>query len=114
MVSAFEAQHPNVKIEPVLVPRADNWTKFGTSAKAGQAPCVVSVPIPTAAYNGYLMPVDEMWDAEPAEYRAVWPESSLGALRYEGELYGLPFYRSEEHKSELQSLMRISYAVFCI
>src|SRR3546814_3163488 len=26
----------------------------------------------------------------------------------------LPFYRSEEHTSELQSLMRISYAVFCL
>src|SRR3546814_5074749 len=25
-----------------------------------------------------------------------------------------PFYRSEEHTSELQSLMRISYAVFCL
>src|SRR3546814_1546098 len=27
--------------------------------------------------------------------------------------YG-PIYRSEEHTSELQSLMRISYAVFCL
>src|SRR3546814_4015184 len=26
----------------------------------------------------------------------------------------LPFFRSEEHTSELQSLMRISYAVFCL
>src|SRR3546814_1525514 len=26
----------------------------------------------------------------------------------------LRFYRSEEHTSELQSLMRISYAVFCL
>src|SRR3546814_7953981 len=25
-----------------------------------------------------------------------------------------PYYRSEEHTSELQSLMRISYAVFCL
>src|SRR3546814_10582694 len=25
-----------------------------------------------------------------------------------------PFWRSEEHTSELQSLMRISYAVFCL
>src|SRR3546814_5732715 len=25
-----------------------------------------------------------------------------------------PFYRSEEHTSELQSLMRLSYAVFCL
>src|SRR3546814_8687124 len=27
---------------------------------------------------------------------------------------GPPFRRSEEHTSELQSLMRISYAVFCL
>src|SRR3546814_4203367 len=27
---------------------------------------------------------------------------------------GLPSHRSEEHTSELQSLMRISYAVFCL
>src|SRR3546814_1136271 len=27
---------------------------------------------------------------------------------------GLPARRSEEHTSELQSLMRISYAVFCL
>src|SRR3546814_1754950 len=27
---------------------------------------------------------------------------------------GQPAYRSEEHTSELQSLMRISYAVFCL
>src|SRR3546814_4667523 len=27
---------------------------------------------------------------------------------------GSPSYRSEEHTSELQSLMRISYAVFCL
>src|SRR3546814_3608492 len=26
----------------------------------------------------------------------------------------IPVYRSEEHTSELQSLMRISYAVFCL
>src|SRR3546814_6491571 len=29
-------------------------------------------------------------------------------------LYGHPAQRSEEHTSELQSLMRISYAVFCL
>src|SRR3546814_7092558 len=30
------------------------------------------------------------------------------------ELAYRPFSRSEEHTSELQSLMRISYAVFCL
>src|SRR3546814_2522956 len=29
-------------------------------------------------------------------------------------ILGLPLLRSEEHTSELQSLMRISYAVFCL
>src|SRR3546814_3354590 len=30
------------------------------------------------------------------------------------EVHGLVLRRSEEHTSELQSLMRISYAVFCL
>src|SRR3546814_1582556 len=37
------------------------------------------------------------------------PERGIGA----GEIYGV-IRRSEEHTSELQSLMRISYAVFCL
>src|SRR3546814_3955723 len=32
----------------------------------------------------------------------------------ETSMYGYTGYRSEEHTSELQSLMRISYAVFCL
>src|SRR3546814_7289490 len=39
--------------------------------------------------------------------RLMWREDG------EGELYEY-VYRSEEHTSELQSLMRISYAVFCL
>src|SRR3546814_5506254 len=34
--------------------------------------------------------------------------------RYVPTQYGLPGRRSEEHTSELQSLIRISYAVFCL
>src|SRR3546814_6644209 len=32
----------------------------------------------------------------------------------QGSFYARPALRSEEHTSELQSLMRISYAVFCL
>src|SRR3546814_6499196 len=32
----------------------------------------------------------------------------------QGEVFGVLRERSEEHTSELQSLMRISYAVFCL
>src|SRR3546814_13859448 len=37
----------------------------------------------------------------------------VNALR-PGEVYEAIDWRSEEHTSELQSLMRISYAVFCL
>src|SRR3546814_3675928 len=40
----------------------------------------------------------------PACFRAVRPAHGTGR----------PGHRSEEHTSELQSLMRISYAVFCL
>src|SRR3546814_2315737 len=38
----------------------------------------------------------------------------LGAKRKPHARSDRAFYRSEEHTSELQSLMRISYAVFCL
>src|SRR3546814_5675499 len=38
--------------------------------------------------------------------RSGWPVSNV--------LAGVTVLRSEEHTSELQSLMRISYAVFCL
>src|SRR3546814_4664548 len=41
-----------------------------------------------------------------AGYLAVWAGFSLAATLLQ--------WRSEEHTSELQSLMRISYAVFCL
>jgi ABC-type glycerol-3-phosphate transport system substrate-binding protein len=92
VVADFEAKYPRIKIEPILVPRKDNWTKFVTAAQAGIAPCIVSVPVPTAAYNGYLMPMDEMWANEPESYKSVWSPESLGVGRFEGSLYGMPFY----------------------
>src|SRR3546814_12860443 len=44
-----------------------------------------------------------------AASRALLPWASRGV-----EAWGLRRLRSEEHTSELQSLMRISYAVFCL
>src|SRR3546814_9983482 len=44
------------------------------------------------------------------------PDPSLagGEIRIRVQASGINFPRSEEHTSELQSLMRISYAVFCL
>src|SRR3546814_8021540 len=43
-------------------------------------------------------------------------ESCVGTIATEvdGDAGGVSHLRSEEHTSELQSLMRISYAVFCL
>src|SRR3546814_4776239 len=58
-----------------------------------------------------------MFDEAQRMQRLV--EDLLSLSRIEAEKYQLPatsvdLGRSEEHTSELQSLMRISYAVFCL
>src|SRR3546814_1995882 len=54
---------------------------------------------------------------EPKPGRLVLFPSTMwhGTVPFEeGERLSVAFDRSEEHTSELQSLMRISYAVFCL
>src|SRR3546814_8440065 len=46
----------------------------------------------------------------PAHGEVSWSRSGFGDARRAGRRH----LRSEEHTSELQSLMRISYAVFCL
>lgn len=92
MIAEFEAANPGIKIEPVLVARKDHWTKFVTAAQARKAPCLVSVDLATAAYNGYLMPLDDLWAKEPEAFRKAWSEDVLKAARWKGKLYGLPIW----------------------
>src|SRR3546814_6557687 len=66
------------------------------------------------------------WYALFIEERAILSEDPHGfvdAVTYESEAYAKSIWskiqdslvwRSEEHTSELQSIMRISYAVFCL
>src|SRR3546814_9945035 len=87
--------------------------------------------ISAAVYDGRLMSApeterqrvlaDPMLDAEavaPAGLRFVPVESLACTQRSQPEADRLQqtyrALRSEEHTSELQSLMRISYAVFCL
>jgi len=91
-IAEFEAANPGIKIEPVLVARKDHWTKFVAAALAKQAPCIVSVDVATAAYNGYLMPMDKFIQAESAEFRGAWSPDILSAAKWKGKLYGLPIW----------------------
>src|SRR3546814_2927466 len=70
-----------------------------------------SAGIAVAGGGGLAMP--SRADAAFREYdMTVLPRSSIG-LVLAAALAASPA-RSEEHTSELQSLMRISYAVFCL
>src|SRR3546814_7024878 len=50
----------------------------------------------------------------PADPRAEAIQIAAMAIRYVLDVADRAQKRSEEHTSELQSLMRISYAVFCL
>src|SRR3546814_5701613 len=74
---------------------------------------------------GTLKPNEDMSDAEliqaavPARcdergFLLIGNPPELGPYVLPGNNYHVYDYRSEEHTSELQSLMRSSYAVFCL
>src|SRR3546814_5986885 len=53
-------------------------------------------------------------DSQTAHLQPLVKPKASDKLDYEGELAVIIGKRSEEHTSELQSLMRISYDVFCL
>src|SRR3546814_10303685 len=55
--------------------------------------------------GSYLMMHEAPFDHQPRRYSAAHEDALIEDMRA---------MRSEEHTSELQSLMRISYAVFCL
>src|SRR3546814_3394501 len=53
-------------------------------------------------------------DIDPSRCRDAFIDGIIEDLRWLGLDWDGEVVRSEEHTSELQSLMRISYAVFCL
>jgi ABC-type glycerol-3-phosphate transport system substrate-binding protein len=92
IIAEFEAANPGVRIEPVLVARKDDWTRFVTAAQAHRAPCIVETNTTPAAANGYITPIDAFWNAEPADFRNAWSDGVLKGSRYDGKLYGVPVW----------------------
>src|SRR3546814_2223316 len=94
-------------------------TSIAAAGLVGVLPRAVSAAGPvtlTAQPMSFLLPgctaPSTLWG-----YNATWP---LELRLQRGQPFeavlknALPEQRSEEHTSELQSLMRISYAVFCL
>src|SRR3546814_2107776 len=80
------------------------------------SPLVASIPSvndPSASISVIVLTSICLVDAPIAEASAA-KAAALSAGRNDLEHQADLFARSEEHTSELQSLMRISYAVFCL
>src|SRR3546814_7698198 len=54
------------------------------------------------------------WRQEPLAMFGRCARGGVGGGKWPGHRVARQAMRSEEHTSELQSLMRISYAVFCL
>src|SRR3546814_3822998 len=79
-----------------------------------RSPVAVGGRVITVRFNADVDPALP-WAFQPVEREMTLRvgESGLAFFRAEN-LSAHPTARSEEHTSELQSLMRISYAVFCL
>src|SRR3546814_2927855 len=67
------------------------------------------------AHQGYLVDNLLVDSIQPGVDNRASVERTLGRPSFEAQFNSNEwYYRSEEHTSELQSLMRISYAVFCL
>src|SRR3546814_1738213 len=71
--------------------------------------------------GGEILVIDESYNANPASMRAALAvlaaepaARSIAGCHSAISRRSSACVRSEEHTSELQSLMRISYAVFCL
>src|SRR3546814_2063079 len=73
---------------------------------------------PRSTRTDTLFPYTTLFRSSSINGRLLPRVRKLTKLGIQGPSKGLPgnipSYRSEEHTSELQSLMRISYAVFCL
>src|SRR3546814_3012001 len=76
-----------------------------------------SLALSVPAEIGFTL--DRLWSSMDSRVEAVW-DSLQPEMEKQRKLAFAPtgpadsHWRSEEHTSELQSLMRISYAVFCL
>src|SRR3546814_5449971 len=75
----------------------------------------INVPVPaTTSGDVYRRAVDEIVVPVAERMAATWLLLSTGFDAHRDDPLTDLGLRSEEHTSELQSLMRISYAVFCL
>src|SRR5688572_10992281 len=92
IIAAFEAEHPNINVEPQVVPWGNYWDKLQTAVAGGEAYDVfwMNGPnFPVYASKGVLMDLQDTIDAAQIDM-SVFPEALLKVYTYDGKVYGMP------------------------
>jgi multiple sugar transport system substrate-binding protein len=92
IIAAFEAEHPNINVEPQVVPWGDYWTKLQTAVAGGEAYDTfwMNGPnFPVYASKGILMDLQPMIDADAVDV-TKYPQSLIDLYSYNGDTYALP------------------------
>src|SRR3546814_3797463 len=88
--------------------RCDTWDLLGLLMKRGLIGCALGAALILPALSTLPASADQVASGEDLY---ILTSQDAGTAAYDGPLSTAD--RSEEHTSELQSLMRISYAVLC-
>ncbi|MEV7232347.1 extracellular solute-binding protein [Polymorphospora sp. NPDC051019] len=90
-IDSFNASQSAIKVTGEPVPFADKGTKLVNTALSGSAPDIVAITTSEIAdYANYLLPVDEYWQAEGAEFAGAFTESARNLAKWDGRLWGVP------------------------
>jgi multiple sugar transport system substrate-binding protein len=63
LIEAFEASHPNIKVEVTEIPEAEYTTKIDTALVAGEPPDIGFIYEPKWIAAGHFLPIDGMLEA---------------------------------------------------
>ncbi|MGI9823073.1 ABC transporter substrate-binding protein [Agromyces sp. Marseille-Q5079] len=90
LIAAFEAEHPNITIEPQYTDWAGYWDKLSTSVAAGDIPDIIQMDekqLSTYASNGVLADLSGLSSILSTE---EFPETILDTGALDGTQYGVP------------------------
>src|SRR3546814_5694290 len=91
--------------------------ELGSDGNASWLLGIYDVVLSGGTSQSYFLPLSSTWESADEDPLPSLLPYTLARIRRgarSGILHDASGDRSEEHTSELQSLMRISYAVFCL
>src|SRR3546814_5037223 len=95
---------------PCIKPKPNSWLPESFGLRIGDPPDARHIPLAPGEAEILVGSLETAIKA--GDETVAWRDESIPATT--ATLQATRGIRSEEHTSELQSLMRISYAVFCL